>query len=216
MDRLLNRLFDKKPKKLPKPSPKHISLGISPNVSAGLFRSREELDIGPDDERSNKGSRIVFQDDSGEDKELPAPEALTSGVAVGGTEHGSDSTRENPTDTREGEGGGRPAETSKVPEREYENTTLTSTTILSVPKEAPHESSPLEPLRAALRTLATVHANHQEAIAIGNKTEVLLSRIVALEERFDSCPDGVEELRRRDRLIRYAGIMHSDLALSPF
>ena len=43
----------------------------------------------------------------------------------------------------------------------------------------------------------------QGTVAIGNKIENLLSRIVALEERFDSRPGDVAEQRRRDELIRY-------------
>ncbi|KAF9642556.1 hypothetical protein BDM02DRAFT_3235751 [Thelephora ganbajun] len=201
MDRLLNRLLDNKPKNSCKPSPKRDSPGIPTNVAAGSLRSREGLDIGPDDEKSN----------SGEDKRLPLPEVSTSGVAVGGIEDRSDSTRENATDTREGEGGGKLAEASKVPKREYENTALTTTTNLFVPKEAADESSPLAPLKAVLMTIAAVHANHQETVSIGNKIEVLLSRIAALEERFDSRPDDVEELRRRDRLIRELGRIEGNL-----
>ncbi|KAF9644123.1 hypothetical protein BDM02DRAFT_3122380 [Thelephora ganbajun] len=78
----MKRLFDKKPKKSPKPSPKHISPQISTNVVAKTLGFRAELDIGPDDERSN----------SGEDKQLPAPEASASGIVVVGTDHGSDPT----------------------------------------------------------------------------------------------------------------------------
>ncbi|KAF9643724.1 hypothetical protein BDM02DRAFT_1359055 [Thelephora ganbajun] len=73
---------------------------------------------------------------------------------------------ENSTDIREGEG--------RVPEREYENTALTTTTILSVPKEAVHESSPLGPLKAVLGTIAVGYATHQETVAIGNKIQALL------------------------------------------
>ncbi|KAF9646631.1 hypothetical protein BDM02DRAFT_2987132 [Thelephora ganbajun] len=211
----MRRLFGKKSKKSAKPSPKPISLGITTDVAAGPLRSREEPGIVPDGEqirfyhdlelnrpdsmvilgeRNNVDSRIIFQDNSSEGKDLPVPEASTSGVVVGGTEHRNDPTGENAADIREGEGG--------VPEREYENTALTTTTtILSVPKEAPHESSPLGPLKAVLRTLAAVHANHQETIGIGNKVEGLLSRIVGLEERFYSRPDDVEEQRRRSQLL---------------
>lgn len=39
---------------------------------------------------------------------------------------------------------------------------------------------------------------------MGNKVEDLLSRIVALEELFDSRPDDVTELRHRGKLQRYA------------
>jgi hypothetical protein len=43
----------------------------------------------------------------------------------------------------------------------------------------------------------------QESVAVGNKTKVLLSHIVVLEERFDSLPGVVEEQRRRDKVIEY-------------
>ncbi|KAF9646737.1 hypothetical protein BDM02DRAFT_2976922 [Thelephora ganbajun] len=208
----MKRLFGKKSKKSPEPSPKHISLGISANTAAGPLGFRAELDIGPDDERSNGGSQIVFQDNSGEDKELPAPEASISGVAVVGTDHRSDPTRENATDTREGEGGGKLAEVSKVPEREHENTALRVATILSdVPKEATDGFGPLGSLKAVLRTTAAVYANHQETVAIGNRVESLLSRIVALEEHFYSRPDDVAEQRRRDKLIRDFGRIEGQL-----
>ncbi|KAF9645839.1 hypothetical protein BDM02DRAFT_3119598 [Thelephora ganbajun] len=78
----MKRLFDKNPKKSPKPSPKHISPKISTNFAAKTLGFRAESDIGPDDERSN----------SGEDKELSAPEALASGTVVVGTDHRSDPT----------------------------------------------------------------------------------------------------------------------------
>ncbi|KAF9642448.1 hypothetical protein BDM02DRAFT_2236958 [Thelephora ganbajun] len=161
MDRLLNRLLDKKPKKSPKPSQKRNSSGTPPSVATGPLRSRE--DIGPDGpaNESSGGSGIVSHDNSGEGKELPTPEASTSGVAVGGTDGRNDRTRENRIDTGEGKGEGRSAETSKVPERECENTTLTTTTALSVPKEPPGEPSPLGPLKAVLRTIAAVYAPHQ-------------------------------------------------------
>ncbi|KAF9643956.1 hypothetical protein BDM02DRAFT_1270605 [Thelephora ganbajun] len=195
----MNSLFGRKSKKSPKPSPKRISLGAPPNAVAGPLRSREELDIGPDDERSSRAARIVFQDSGGRDKELPPlPEASTSGVAVISTERRSGPVGENTTDTGEGGGGGRLAKTSK----EYENTVLGATAILSdVPKKASDELSPLGSLKAVLKTIAAVHTDHQETVGIGNKIEVLLSRVVALEERFYSRPDDVEEQRRRSELI---------------
>ncbi|KAF9645892.1 hypothetical protein BDM02DRAFT_395232 [Thelephora ganbajun] len=214
----MNRLSRKKPKKSPKPSPTHIFLGITTNIAAGPLGFRAELDIGPDglDRRSNRGSRIIFQDNSGEDKRLPSLAVSTSGVTIVGTEHRDGPTRENTADTGEGEGGGKLANVSKVLEREYENTALTTTTIFSVPKEATDEPSPLGPLKAVLRTTAAVYANHQENIAIGNKIQVLLSRMVALEKRFNSRPDDVEELRRRAKLLRYAVITPSNSVLSSF
>ena len=39
---------------------------------------------------------------------------------------------------------------------------------------------------------------------MGNTIENLLSRVVALEDCFDSPPSGVPEQRRRSDLIRYA------------
>ncbi|KAF9642335.1 hypothetical protein BDM02DRAFT_2327599 [Thelephora ganbajun] len=214
----MDPLSGNKRKKPPKHSPDRNSLRTSTDVAAGPLRSREELDIGlrVDDERSNKRPRIIFQDDSGEDKELPAPEISTSGVSVGGAEHRNDPTREDPTDTGEGEGGGKLADASKVPEGDYKNTAVRAATILSdVPKDAADESGPLGSLKAVLRTIATVYANHQETVAIG-KIEYLLSRVVALEEHFYSRPDDVEEQRHRDKLIRYVIIPLSDSMLSSF
>ncbi|KAF9646645.1 hypothetical protein BDM02DRAFT_3188688 [Thelephora ganbajun] len=207
----MDRLSDKKRKKSSKPSPKRNCFGTPADVADEPLRFQEELEIGLNDERSNKRPRIMPQDDSGEDRELPVPEPSTSDVVVSGTEHGSDPTRENTTDTGEGQWGGRPAEASKVPEGDYKNTALMAPAILShVPKEAADESSPLGPLKAVLRTIGVGCANNQETVAI-RKIEYLLSRIVALEERFDSRPDGVEELRRRGRLIRELGRIEGKL-----
>ena len=44
----------------------------------------------------------------------------------------------------------------------------------------------------------------QEITTIGNKVEDLHSRVVALEEQFDSHPGDVEELKRREEVISYA------------
>jgi hypothetical protein len=46
----------------------------------------------------------------------------------------------------------------------------------------------------------------QDDVAVGQKARGLLPRIVALEEGFDSPPRDVEELRRRDEVIRYVTI----------
>ncbi|KAF9645838.1 hypothetical protein BDM02DRAFT_3172605, partial [Thelephora ganbajun] len=89
---------------------------------------------------------------------------------------------------------------------------LMAATVLSdVPKEAANESSPLGSLKAVLKTIAVVYAHHQETVAIGNRTENLLSRIVALEERFYSPPGDVEEQRRRSKLIREFGRIEGQL-----
>ena len=106
----MNRLFDKKPKKLSKSSRRHISLGIPTNIAVGPLGFRADLDIGPKgectrsyhdsetdrsdsavtpDEETPRTSRIVFHDKSGENQELPAPEASTSGVVVDNAEHGN-------------------------------------------------------------------------------------------------------------------------------
>ena len=74
------------------------------------------------------------------------------------------------------------------------------------------------PLKIALGNIPTLCANHtvrsqppahnivshsfQETTAMGNKLSNLLSRIVALESRFDSRPSDMTEQRRRDDLIR--------------
>ena len=75
------------------------------------------------------------------------------------------------------------------------------------------------PLKAVLGAVPAIYANRevrrqqpqnstlmntsQESVAVGNKVEVLLSHVVALEECFDSRPGDVTEQRRRDQLIRY-------------
>ncbi|KAF9645712.1 hypothetical protein BDM02DRAFT_3203014 [Thelephora ganbajun] len=198
----MNHPSGKKRKRSPNPSPKRDSLGTPTDVAAGPLRSREELGIGPDDERNNKRSRIIFQDDSNEDKGLPVPGVSASRVVIGGTEDRNDPTREHAADTGEGEGGGKLAGASKVPEGGYKNTALAAPVILSdVPREVVDESGPLGPLKAVLRTIAAIYVNNQETIAIG-KIEYLLSRVVALEERFGSRPGNVEEQRRREKAKR--------------
>ena len=49
----------------------------------------------------------------------------------------------------------------------------------------------------------------QGIVALGNKVEVLLPRIAALEKHFDSRPSDVAEQRRRDELIRYVTMLTS-------
>ena len=44
----------------------------------------------------------------------------------------------------------------------------------------------------------------QKTVAIRNKAEGLLLRIIGLEERFHSLPGDVAELNRRDKVIEYA------------
>ena len=56
----------------------------------------------------------------------------------------------------------------------------------------------------------------QEAAAIGDNIENLLSRIVALEICFATSPGDVEELRRRHDIIRYVIIPRLDSVLSSF
>ena len=58
--------------------------------------------------------------------------------------------------------------------------------------------------RFAYDPLLTTIISHsfQETVAVGNKVSNLLSRIVALEDCFDSPPSDVADQRRRDDLIR--------------
>jgi hypothetical protein len=109
----MNRLFDKKPKKLSKSSRRHLSLGIPTNIAVGPLGFQADLDVGPKgectssyhdsdtdrsdstvtpDEETPRTSRIVFRDKGGENQELPAPEASTSGVVEDNTEHGNELT----------------------------------------------------------------------------------------------------------------------------
>ena len=66
-----------------------------------------------------------------------------------------------------------------------------------------------------LKTLCR-RTHSQETTTIGDIIENLLSRIVALEMRFETSPGDVEELRRRSDLIRHAIIPSSDLVLRFF
>ena len=45
-------------------------------------------------ENSGRASRIVLREQESEAQELPAPQALTPGAVVGGTEHRNDPTGE--------------------------------------------------------------------------------------------------------------------------
>ncbi|KAF9644128.1 hypothetical protein BDM02DRAFT_3190897 [Thelephora ganbajun] len=199
----MNLLSGNKRKKLHKPSPECNSLGTFTDVAAGPLRSREESDIG---EMSNKRARIISQDNSGQDEELLAPETSTPGVSVGDTKHRNDPTREDATDTREGEGGGKLADASKVPEGDYKNMALRAATTVS----GADESGPLGPLKAFLKTIAAVYTDRQETVTVG-KIGYILSRIVALKEHFYSRPGDVEEQRHRDKLIREFGRVERQL-----
>ena len=52
------------------------------------------------------------------------------------------------------------------------------------------------------RLTTIISHNFQETVAVGNRISNLLSRIVTLEDCFDSRPSDVAERRRRDDLIR--------------
>ena len=50
---------------------------------------------------------------------------------------------------------------------------------------------------------------------MGNRISVILSRLITLEELFDSCPSDVAEQRNRDGVIRYVIIPPLYSILSP-
>ena len=111
----MNRLFNKR-KKSPGPSHSGTFTRIPTNVPAGPASCQADSNIGPEggqtqsfmsgsggrstdivvalDERSSEGSRIVSWDRMDEDQELLASGAWTSGVVIGGTEHGYNPTSE--------------------------------------------------------------------------------------------------------------------------
>lgn len=79
------------------------------------------------------------------------------------------------------------------------------------------------PLRAVLETISSVPVDPkvctypstpnpsltrsaQETIAVRKKIENLLQHITTLEERFATCPDGVQDLRRRQEIIEYVTV----------
>ena len=88
------------------------------------------------------------------------------------------------------------------------------------------------PLKAVLGVIPAFYANGevrqqplldspltntlQESVTVGNKIEILLSHVIALEECFDSRPGDVAEQRRRDELIRYVAVPPLNLDLSTF
>ena len=103
----MDRLFDKKSKKSLKISQQHTSLGIPANIAVGPLGFRADLDIGPKgeqgrsyhvldadwlnltvvlDEEDTRVSRIVFRENKGKGRALPAPETSTPGAVVGGDE----------------------------------------------------------------------------------------------------------------------------------
>ena len=105
---LMDRLFNKKPKKSLDPSKRHVSLGIPTNIAVGPLGFRAELDVDPKgeqgcsphnmgadrtdstaalDENGTRVSRIVFHDKKSEDQELPTPETSNHGAVVGGDQH---------------------------------------------------------------------------------------------------------------------------------
>ena len=56
----------------------------------------------------------------------------------------------------------------------------------------------------------------QRAAYVSSKIEGLLSRVVALENQFDSLPRDAAELRRRDELRRYVATFSPGRVLSAF
>lgn len=109
-DDSMDRLFDKKSKKLPKSALRHTSLGIPTNVITGPLGFRAELDIGPksewyrsyrdleadgpdltmvSDEKNARASRIVFHGGKSDHQEN-----LTPGTVVSGDGHGNGPTSE--------------------------------------------------------------------------------------------------------------------------
>jgi len=107
----MDRIFNKKRKKSPKPPQQ---LGVSTNTVAGPgFLAKTDIDLKGDQdysyqdlevdrvdlttmlgERGSRGTRIVSQDKSGGGQDLPAPEASTSGVIDTGIGRGNDPKNE--------------------------------------------------------------------------------------------------------------------------
>ena len=56
----------------------------------------------------------------------------------------------------------------------------------------------------------------QGAVAVRNRAEDLLSRVIELEEQFNSCPHNIPEQRRREKLRQYVPIFPLDSVLSCF
>lgn len=103
----------------------------------------------------------------------------------------------------------------------------------ALPQSTTEVTERFGPLKTVLQTIPVVFANRevcteppaydppltttsQGSIVLGNKIEDLLTRIVTLEERFDSHPNDVEEQRGRYKLIQYAAIHSSCSALTSF
>ncbi|KAF9786262.1 hypothetical protein BJ322DRAFT_775758 [Thelephora terrestris] len=63
-----------------------------------------------------------------------------------------------------------------------------------------HAAQRFGPLKSILGAIHEVYANDEGTVAIGNRIEGLLSRVIALERSFDSRPSDVPERRRRDEL----------------
>ncbi|KAF9644979.1 hypothetical protein BDM02DRAFT_3131408 [Thelephora ganbajun] len=98
---------------------------------------------------------------------------------------------------------------SRVLERVHRDTTFRATAVpVDVPKDP---VGGFGPLKVVLGTISAICANHEEAVAIGNKIEDLLSRIEALEARFATPPGSVVEQRRRSELILKFGCIEGRL-----
>ncbi|KAF9786335.1 hypothetical protein BJ322DRAFT_1059130 [Thelephora terrestris] len=84
---------------------------------------------------------------------------------------------------------------TKAAERNQEDR-ATGSAAIPMDEETTDKFNPLK------ATLSAIYTTCNETIPIGNKITVLLSRINALEEQFDSRPSDVEEQRRRSKVIQ--------------
>ena len=108
-----------------------------------------------------------------------------------------------------------------VPEQDHRNSEPQASVVLTEVSE--DAAIGFGPLKALLGAIVAVYADHevrhhplveidvqptplQESAAVRTKVEVLLSRIVPLDALFSTSPGDVDELRRRDDVMRYVVI----------
>ncbi|KAF9791870.1 hypothetical protein BJ322DRAFT_1148662 [Thelephora terrestris] len=217
ISKVKRKMFPKTPKQpIPSESPAEASAwpsSFQPEQNSGpkgrSNLSRQDLDSDLSmllDEEAGMDSKIALQSRAEEDQELPVSEAGTPGIVLDAPEDGKDPIAKNPGDTKGGEIG--PAESSRVAKTAREGTSFEGATVHGAADEDVQKFSAL---KAVLDVVSADCADCDDDVAVGQKARGLLPRIVALEEGFDSPPRDVEELRRRDEVIRELGRLGGQL-----
>ncbi|KAF9777553.1 hypothetical protein BJ322DRAFT_1096259 [Thelephora terrestris] len=191
----------KKPSKLPK----NLLLGIATNVAVGPLGFRAALDTNPKDENNPEPSRIVFCEGESGGREPPVA-GTSATVAIHDIE---EVDRPEPGNIANSRREVEPAMGRKVPEQDRGNTAFGAPVVHATIKE--EAVSGFGPLRSLLGAISAAYANREEAIAVENKVEVLLSCAASLDALFATSPGEAAERRRRDEAKREIKIIEGKL-----